>query len=546
MKSPGSTSTYDAFLSYSSDDLYIVRRIQRFLESYRHRNTKQRLKVYLDRTDIRGGELTAELRDALHRSHSLIVCASPSAKTSAWVDKEIAYYRETKGDERIAIALVDGDDDFGEMPALQSTQKTYRKHDLRRGWLFNITKPRTKEELVRLLAFVSGVDLRTLRNWHLRRLVARTAVIIVIMIALIGGVSSIPQDDWTRLDLPLPARGRDSIRYANPIACEAEESNLWIAEREPGRASTTHIRIWENILDPGAPTGERRARGYFGLVKYRTNRRLLPLTEVERNWPAFLKNYNYEGTTNRDLIEEKYGFFASEPVRNKFIVIRPLKVTEEESSEAKTDAISVRFPPTRSDTDEFDIVGPVRTSAGSLVVVFDGNELPNHFVIKDMLVPWEVWKQYDSTPTDPISPLMAPSVAWDGDEKIWIGIRAQDKGTDGGLWYSSDKGRSWRREDGFRNVSSILIRGTSHKHESIVVAESHAKLWQDSSIKSYRASVREKHYSDDNWNLAHMPPYGDSSEIELCGTLKGDDIVRVDGSIFRFVRVPLWRYRFAK
>lgn len=53
--------TYDAFLSYSSKDAKVVRRLQRFLQSFRRRmsdGTNRRVRVYLDYTDIRGGDLS--------------------------------------------------------------------------------------------------------------------------------------------------------------------------------------------------------------------------------------------------------------------------------------------------------------------------------------------------------------------------------------------------------------------------------------------------------------------------------------------------------
>jgi hypothetical protein len=82
MASPSTTGAppeYDAFLSYSNHDGRVVGRIQRFLESYRVRRddgSKQRLQVFLDQTDIRGGEPTSE------RATSVVAVRGRSVRTA--------------------------------------------------------------------------------------------------------------------------------------------------------------------------------------------------------------------------------------------------------------------------------------------------------------------------------------------------------------------------------------------------------------------------------------------------------------------------------
>jgi hypothetical protein len=85
---------YDAFLSYSRADGAAVRRIQRFLESYRPPGRSTRLKAYLDETDMRGGSLPDNLSVALGQSRALVVCWSDNAARSQWVNAEIAEFRK--------------------------------------------------------------------------------------------------------------------------------------------------------------------------------------------------------------------------------------------------------------------------------------------------------------------------------------------------------------------------------------------------------------------------------------------------------------------
>src|SRR5262245_20568975 len=76
---------FDAFLTYTSADRRIVRRIQRFLESFRPPKGSRSLSVYLDETDMRGGSLPDNLSQALVESGALVVCWSERAAASSWV-----------------------------------------------------------------------------------------------------------------------------------------------------------------------------------------------------------------------------------------------------------------------------------------------------------------------------------------------------------------------------------------------------------------------------------------------------------------------------
>ena len=73
---------WDAFISYASVDHPMARGIQRFLERYRHPARQRHLKIFLDVTDIRSGELGRTLRDELVGSSKLIVCESRASADS--------------------------------------------------------------------------------------------------------------------------------------------------------------------------------------------------------------------------------------------------------------------------------------------------------------------------------------------------------------------------------------------------------------------------------------------------------------------------------
>ena len=123
---------WDAFISYASSDRSTARRIQQFLERYRHPDRGRRLQVFLDVTDIRSGELGRSLGEELKSSRKLVVCASRASADSRWVDKEFAIFRGARGDGAVGVVLLDGEPDQVVPPAADGG--TYRWHDLRRAF----------------------------------------------------------------------------------------------------------------------------------------------------------------------------------------------------------------------------------------------------------------------------------------------------------------------------------------------------------------------------------------------------------------------------
>jgi hypothetical protein len=163
---------YHAFLSYSKLDRRRVSSIQRFLEKALRAAGEKEAKVYFDITDIRGGALPNELRRAVQVSRALIVCCSPAAKASRWVEMEIAAYTSARPDGLVIPVLLSGDPREA-FPA--GVDQTLRHHDLRRGIWFGTFAPSARDELLRIAALLAGSELRELINWDRRRLVKRAA-----------------------------------------------------------------------------------------------------------------------------------------------------------------------------------------------------------------------------------------------------------------------------------------------------------------------------------------------------------------------------------
>lgn len=159
---------WDAFLSYSSRDREVVGRVHRFLEGYRLPGGR-RLRIYRDETDIQGGELPGQIREALAASACLLVCCSRAAAGSRWVDREIQAFREARPDGSVLPILV-ADDTPDLLPA-GLRGRELRWADVRRGWWPGVGLPRTgtRRELVRAVAAVSGIPFRELLPLDRRR-----------------------------------------------------------------------------------------------------------------------------------------------------------------------------------------------------------------------------------------------------------------------------------------------------------------------------------------------------------------------------------------
>jgi hypothetical protein len=108
---------YSAFISYTSADRRIARRLQARLERYRlpRRLAKQvgfdRIKpVFVDRSELRAEhDLDDALCEALARADFLIVVCTPRTPASRWVGREIDAFRELRGDRNILVALFEGE-----------------------------------------------------------------------------------------------------------------------------------------------------------------------------------------------------------------------------------------------------------------------------------------------------------------------------------------------------------------------------------------------------------------------------------------------------
>jgi hypothetical protein len=116
------TFRFKAFISYSHRDKDWSAWIQRALEAYRVPRRlvgtegefgpipRRLTPVFLDREELSSGsDLSAQVRECLDASESLIVVCSPAAAQSVWVNEEIRYFKSSGRESRIFALIVDGD-----------------------------------------------------------------------------------------------------------------------------------------------------------------------------------------------------------------------------------------------------------------------------------------------------------------------------------------------------------------------------------------------------------------------------------------------------
>jgi hypothetical protein len=523
-ESPSSASSapqYDAFLSYSRADRDAVRRIQRFLESYRPPNRRSGLKVYLDETDMRGGSLPDNLSTALSQSSALVVCWSDKAAQSQWVNMEIAEFRRLGAVNRIAVAHVAGAGPTVKHDAFAGLQPV--EHDLRnglRGWFLGST---AKIELLRLIAFLTDIELRRLHNWARARTVRNGAIGLAAAVVPVAAVLALPQRSWD--PLPQLSLYGQSIQ---PAVCNIVDGRLWAAawyqaiDEQSG--ATAYFVAYPDAI--GEPARKQERQRMFPLA----NRAL----STSRADPAIVKAVDRrlaESGLSGELPQgardqRRY----AEPRPGHFIFLHPILLTETERNAEIRNSMISRMPPAET--------------KGTFIVTYKEGATPALVKRDDISPPrWQKFVKDDENEDPTVNPERSPSreisVAWQDNDEIWIGI-AGERGIPGGLWHSADAGAHWEKIDGFYNITSLYLVGRGSDQTLMVAEQGFAHLQDTERVRESTRLVERA--SDGTWNRVDGPPYGSDSEIEICGALPdGTLIVRVNGTIYRESSRSLFR-----
>ena len=101
---------FDAFISYSHADRQVAAGLQKGLARIGRRMGRlNALRVFRDATDLTASpDLWGKVRAALEDSRYLVVLLSPASKTSVWVNREVAFWLESRGPDRLMLVTVGG------------------------------------------------------------------------------------------------------------------------------------------------------------------------------------------------------------------------------------------------------------------------------------------------------------------------------------------------------------------------------------------------------------------------------------------------------
>lgn len=518
---------FDAFVSYSHADKPAARRIQRFIEQQalpkRQGTARRRLRVFRDDTDIRAAELTQELGAALARSRALVLCASPEAARSSWVQQEIDLFLEQDRSRPVIPILVAGDATTALPSSLANAE--IRRVDARGAWRFGWLRSSARDELLRVVATLAGEDLRAFIPWDRRRRRRIIAASAAVLGAIAVAVLLAPFDRPSALGR-LAAVAPDSTLEL----CDVVQDQLVLAGRETyGRETIEepsyagYVCVYPNALaTPGRrawldksgylPTNRllhisagSRVRGFAeGVDVARLRARALErLADSSTSPPT--------GTVTQDGLEG--GFWAAAPAPELRVVLVAFKP-------AAFDPAAVDGPP----------------QGASVVVIRDGSSAPVETLLEGL------------SPPSPGSERRAPpprSIAL-GDglpiavtaRELLIGMPMRRDGGVGGLWRWDRVDRTWSRValrgDGDRTHANLASLASDPVRPGRVLATTAGGVWSWNARKGeYAAEVYERPSYDGPWRRVILLPIESPSGVHLCGfTTEGTLYARVNQSLF--------------
>jgi len=185
---------FRAFLSYSRKDEAAVQRLHRRLEAFdipralRKENVRRLGRVFRDKDELAAAaELGAELTEKINATEFLIVCCSPAAAASHWVNAEVEAFIAAHGTNRVLAAIMEGEPHEVFPPALRG----------REPLAADFRKTGDGEDLgfLKLVAGILGVDLGELRDRQAAAERARTrnrAILagVFAVLAVVAGISA--------------------------------------------------------------------------------------------------------------------------------------------------------------------------------------------------------------------------------------------------------------------------------------------------------------------------------------------------------------------
>jgi len=221
----------DAFLSYSHQDADVVERISRRIRTYRpprRSGLTRRLNVFRDVERLTaapslGGALVERVQAARH----FVLCASPDAAASDYVDQEVAAFLADGDRARLLIVLLRGELAEALPPSLTNLSDEPLYIDLRGA------DSRTfRLETLRLISALYGVDYNALRREdeirRLRRQVAGgvTGGLLLLLVASGYLVAVTPAEAWRLIPQPVTRTWSNALAPVTKVAVNRADPDV--------------------------------------------------------------------------------------------------------------------------------------------------------------------------------------------------------------------------------------------------------------------------------------------------------------------------------
>ena len=193
---------YCAFISYrhQSPDDVIAKALHTAIETYgvpaniRAKTGKKRLgRVFRDKEELPlSANLGDDIQTALDESEWFIAICSPRYLESQWCLRELEYFLEKKGRDRVLAVLVEGEPESSFPEALRFAVDGGGNREEVEPLAANLRgsdwRKKLKDEKLRLLAPMLGVTFDELKQRERQRFLRRTAIVSTAVLAAAAGL----------------------------------------------------------------------------------------------------------------------------------------------------------------------------------------------------------------------------------------------------------------------------------------------------------------------------------------------------------------------
>lgn len=320
---------YNAFISYRrSDGGSVAKWLRRKIINYRlphslRKNQPEKLSVYLDEIyDYPSDDFwTNTIEPALFKSEYLVIISTPDAikqsdtNAVSWMEREIAYFLEKKGQEKIIIVLANGKIEDSIPSLIREVAPNTNIIDIRMAnrWFTRITGRQVLADSVRTIAaqFFNIKDelmpvLREEERHQKQKIVVMLSTIALLVIASIGYLLFLNERETSlRQVAEVLASERKQIADANRIVVRAEQ----LVEQDPSIAIAMGLESVEYQMIPSVRTVLSKAIRSMPTVQViNVEDREFSQYEVMPSYFSGLQSLNFADHGNLIVVHHLSGF----------------------------------------------------------------------------------------------------------------------------------------------------------------------------------------------------------------------------------------------